>query len=214
MPSGSPTSKQLSYLRWLAQQTGTTFTPPRTVEEASSAIRQLRSRRRTSRGEVAREQRAIARDMATRRGDAAQVTAQELSGYGASARWAGMPAIAPRVVHCKREEYDVYVGRLPLPEDAPPGSDGFWGNPWKAGRDGTRAEVIERYERYVLSEPRMLERLPELRGKTLGCWCAPKPCHADVLLRMANERELPPPGRHPERDRTQGRPLGDGLGLG
>jgi hypothetical protein len=152
--------------------------------------------------------------MATRRGDAAQVTAQELDGYGAGARWAGMPAIAPRVVHCRREEYEVYVGRLPLPEDAPPGSDGFWGNPWKPGRDGTRKEVIERYERYVLSEPRMLERLSELRGKTLGCWCAPKPCHADVLLRLANERELPPPGRNPERELARGRPFGDGLGLG
>jgi hypothetical protein len=28
--------------------------------------------------------------------------------------------------------------------------------------------------------------LPELRGKTLACWCTPKPCHADVLSRLAN----------------------------
>jgi hypothetical protein len=28
--------------------------------------------------------------------------------------------------------------------------------------------------------------LPELRGKDLICWCAPKPCHADVLLDLAN----------------------------
>jgi hypothetical protein len=125
-----------------------------------------------------------------------------------------MPTIAPKVVHCRREEYEVYVGRLPLPEGAPPGSDGFWGNPWRAGRDGTRREVIERYERYVLSQPQMRERLAELRGKTLGCWCAPRPCHADVLVRLANERELPPPGRDPERNRREDGPLGDGLGLG
>lgn len=28
----------------------------------------------------------------------------------------------------------------------------------------------------------------ELRGKNLACWCKPgTPCHADVLLRLANE---------------------------
>ena len=33
----------------------------------------------------------------------------------------------------------------------------------------------------------MVRRLPELRGKNLGCWCKPgAPCHADVLLDLAN----------------------------
>jgi hypothetical protein len=31
------------------------------------------------------------------------------------------------------------------------------------------------------------QRLPELRGKNLACWCKPgAPCHADVLLELAN----------------------------
>lgn len=34
----------------------------------------------------------------------------------------------------------------------------------------------------------ILSRLPELRGKTLACWCKPcEPCHADVLIQMANK---------------------------
>jgi hypothetical protein len=34
----------------------------------------------------------------------------------------------------------------------------------------------------------ILSRLPELRGKPLACWCKPgSPCHADVLLALANE---------------------------
>ncbi len=216
MDPRSATLKQQRYLRWLAAQSGTTFTPPRSSQEASRMIEEMRSRHRTPRGEIAREQRTVTRDMATRRGDAAKVTPQELSGYGSSATWAGMPTIAPKVVHCKREEYDVYVGRVPVPADAPPGSDGFWGNPWKSGRDGTRAQVIERYEKYVLSRPQMLARLPELRGKTLGCWCAPKSCHADVLLRLANERqrELPAENRAPERGRPQDTRSMDGWGLG
>jgi len=33
----------------------------------------------------------------------------------------------------------------------------------------------------------LLHRLPELRGKDLACWCRPgEPCHADVLLELAN----------------------------
>lgn len=85
---------------------------------------------------------------------------------------------APRVKHCKREpreHCDVYVGR-----------PGIWGNPYVVGRDGTRDEVIAKYEEYLDRTPRLLRRLPELRGRNLTCWCAPLSCHADVLLRRAN----------------------------
>ena len=82
-------------------------------------------------------------------------------------------------VYNKRHTYPadaVYVGR---------GSN--WGNPFKIGENGTRAEVIEKFEGYaeaILKEkPDWLE---PLRGKDLVCWCFPKACHADVLLRLAN----------------------------
>ena len=82
----------------------------------------------------------------------------------------------PKVVHCKRERYDVYIGR-----------PGKWGNPFQIGRDGTREQVIARYERWIATQPELLAALPELAGKTLGCWCAPKVCHGDVLARLAAE---------------------------
>lgn len=82
---------------------------------------------------------------------------------------------APRVVHCKKDGYDVYVGRPSV-----------WGNPFREGVDGTREEVIERYRSYLLGNERLMGMLPQLRGKVLGCWCAPKSCHADVLLELAN----------------------------
>jgi hypothetical protein len=44
--------------------------------------------------------------------------------------------------------------------------------------------VIRKYREYLLSNPDLLDRLPELEGKTLGCWCAPKPCHGDVLVEI------------------------------
>lgn len=84
-----------------------------------------------------------------------------------------------RVVHCKRSNYDVYIGRPSI-----------WGNPYKIGVDGTREEVIAAYENYVRSRPDLLRRLPEIAGKTLGCWCAPSACHGDVLVKLCREMGL------------------------
>jgi predicted nucleic acid-binding Zn ribbon protein len=89
-----------------------------------------------------------------------------------------------RVVHVKSgEPYDVYIGRA-NPRNGLKKS--VWANPFKIDEDGTREEVIEKYERCLLNErPDLVARLPELRGKVLGCWCAPEPCHGDVLIRLA-----------------------------
>jgi hypothetical protein len=65
-----------------------------------------------------------------------------------------------------------------------------WGNPFKIGRDGTRAEVLAKY-RCLFAELRLWTvAREELKGKHLVCWCAPAPCHADFLLEVANA----PPG--------------------
>jgi hypothetical protein len=61
-----------------------------------------------------------------------------------------------------------------------------WGNPFVIGRDGTRDDVVARYEAWLLAQPELVAALPELAGKTLGCWCAPRACHGDVLARLAN----------------------------
>jgi hypothetical protein len=94
-----------------------------------------------------------------------------------------------RVVHVSREPYDVYIGRAHGGRGGGPSfKRSAWHNPFEIGKDGTREEVIERYERYLLEErPDLVERLPELKGKVLGCWCAPEPCHGDVLARLAEE---------------------------
>jgi hypothetical protein len=86
------------------------------------------------------------------------------------------------VVNVRHARCDVYVGR---PSD--------FGNPFSHDTDtlarwrvATRAEAIARYEEWLLAQPALLVRLPELRGRVLGCWCAPLPCHAAVLARYAN----------------------------
>lgn len=85
-----------------------------------------------------------------------------------------------RVVHCKREAFDVYIGR-----------PSKFGNPWRVLGEDSRAHAIERYEAYIRAgiarDPKGREAIKALYGKTLGCWCAPKPCHGDVLLKIAAE---------------------------
>jgi hypothetical protein len=45
--------------------------------------------------------------------------------------------------------------------------------------------VIAKYERWLRTQPELLAALGELRGHTLGFRCAPRPCHGDVLTRLA-----------------------------
>ena len=94
-----------------------------------------------------------------------------------------MAGIAPLVVHCRRAPFDVYVGR-----------PGRWGNPfswkdgtlatWRTSKDG----CLPAYEAWLLAQPELVARArSELRGKVLGCWCRPGPCHGDILARIAND---------------------------
>jgi hypothetical protein len=87
------------------------------------------------------------------------------------------------VVHCKRSSYDVYIGR-----------PSKWGNPFSHKAD-TRAkftvptieEAISNYEGWLRQQPELMNSLGELKGKVLGCWCKPGPCHGDVLAKLADE---------------------------
>jgi len=84
--------------------------------------------------------------------------------------------VMTKVVHCKREEYDIYIGRPSI-----------WGNPFAIGVDGSREDVVDKYEKYILSNEKLLARIGELKGKVLACWCKPQACHGDVLARLAEE---------------------------
>lgn len=94
------------------------------------------------------------------------------------------PVSVRRVVNVRSgEPYDVYVGRANKRYGLPQSP---WANPFKVGPDGERWEVINRYVDWIHQQPDLMARLPELRGKVLGCWCAPAECHADVLVALAN----------------------------
>lgn len=93
-------------------------------------------------------------------------------------------AMPTKIVNCRTDEYDVYIGR---------GSK--WGNPFshKHGTQAkyivkTREEAIAKYREWILGQPQLLADLEELRGQRLGCWCRPKACHGDILLELLGEK--------------------------
>jgi hypothetical protein len=57
------------------------------------------------------------------------------------------------VVHCKKEPFDIYIGRPSI-----------WGNPFEIGKDGGRTDVIEKYEVWLNTVPELLALIPTLRG--------------------------------------------------
>lgn len=62
-----------------------------------------------------------------------------------------------------------------------------WGNPFAIGKDGTREEVVEKYRTYLSSRPDLVAQArKELGGKNLVCFCAPKLCHGNILIEIAN----------------------------
>jgi len=81
-----------------------------------------------------------------------------------------------RVVHCKKEPYDVYIGR-----------PSKWGNPFVIGEDGSRMVVLKKYLEWIVQQPQLLAQLGELKGKVLGCWCHPDPCHGDILVELIKQ---------------------------
>lgn len=99
----------------------------------------------------------------------------------------GVITLTPKpttVVNLKYEPYDVYIGR------AGQGEDGYFGNPFKAL---TRTEAIKLFKRYfherLANDFTFSKRVRALRGKRLGCFCKPLPCHGNVIAEYLNNLE-------------------------
>jgi len=98
-------------------------------------------------------------------------------------------ASSTTVVRIRREngqvvqDCDVYIGRAC--------NRGGWDLPqskWHNTFKGENAIVL--YEQYIRASPLMNE-IEELRGKRIGCWCFPSPCHGNVLVKILTERSIP-----------------------
>lgn len=73
--------------------------------------------------------------------------------------------------------------------------DTKFGNPYRLKEDGgqyTREESVERYEEWfkekLKTDQKFKQEVDELKGETLGCWCKPKACHGDVILKYLRGR--------------------------
>jgi hypothetical protein len=100
--------------------------------------------------------------------------------FSLAAVWLTLEIAMPRVLNKYKDVIPpdaVYIGR-----------PSKWGNPYALGTNGDRTTVIDKFTGYVLNHPTLAnDARRELRGKDLVCFCAPRACHGDVLLRIANE---------------------------
>lgn len=81
----------------------------------------------------------------------------------------------------------------------------IFGNPFIVGKDGSRVECVEWFKLMLngyymvvatpdldtqqLARAAIIGNIRQLTGKNLACWCRQdgKPCHADILLDLAND---------------------------
>jgi len=83
------------------------------------------------------------------------------------------------------------------PEAIYVGRPSKWGNPYIVQADmkghlafAAHRTAVKLYQEYIKKHPELIKAAQEeLREKDLVCWCAPLPCHADVLLELANRGE-------------------------
>jgi hypothetical protein len=96
------------------------------------------------------------------------------------------------VVNLRVTAYDVYIGRAGY------GQEGFFGNPYRVGelcaRCGkthtTPGDTIPCFRSYFMerltSDSEYRDRVEGLRGKRLGCFCIPGPCHGRIIANYLN----------------------------
>lgn len=60
------------------------------------------------------------------------------------------------------------------------------GNDFKIGPDGNRDQVCDKFAAHLAARPDLREQARALRGRVLGCHCAPLRCHGDTLAAIAN----------------------------
>lgn len=79
-----------------------------------------------------------------------------------------------KVVNMYKDAYDVNITR----------TSAIYGNPfklWNPSDDLERIRCLIRFVDYLIGEnPRVLDHVESLHGKTLGCVCAPRMCHGDI----------------------------------
>lgn len=90
----------------------------------------------------------------------------------------------------------VYVGR-PMFQGGWRLDGSVWANPFRAQQVGGAARAVAVFAAWLDDAPQAALRaqiVPQLRGRTLCCWCKPGPCHARLLAAWADHGRRPPVG--------------------
>ena len=83
---------------------------------------------------------------------------------------------------------NIYVGR-DMTQYVPGAKGSKWRNPFTLkANDGDATKVVDLYRDYIRRTPHLYDKLHELKGKTLACWCYPAPCHATVLKELYEQK--------------------------
>ena len=80
-----------------------------------------------------------------------------------------------RVVHCKKESYDVMIDRTTQ-----------FGNPFPLSKYSREESILQYsvwFHRQLEYDPEFLKAVLALKDLTLGCWCKPLACHGDIIVK-------------------------------
>lgn len=97
--------------------------------------------------------------------------------------------IKPKVIHISQVPKDwktndqyVYIGR------SGKGMSGYFGNPIRLPAGSNRGATLEAFKEYAIArieeDAEYREAVKNLSGKHLVCFCAPQPCHGDILAEL------------------------------
>jgi len=88
------------------------------------------------------------------------------------------------------QDCDVYIGRACF-RGGWRLKQSKWHNPISVKKAGSAKAAVKAFDKYIRAKPELLDAIPELYGKRLGCWCKrtiANECHGDVLVALARER--------------------------
>lgn len=88
--------------------------------------------------------------------------------------------------------WDVYAGRGRCPCGPRCAHFGGFGNPYPPEEHGERAPLlyVDHVAERLRTQMGFRHAIAALKGKVIGCWCAPAPCHANVLARLADGEDI------------------------
>lgn len=93
--------------------------------------------------------------------------------------------MATTVVNIKTgAQFDEYIGR------AGHGYSGYFGNPFRITPGQPRGSTLDKFRTYfydrLSTDSEFKARVLQLKGKRLGCFCKPYPCHGDIIAKYLN----------------------------